>query len=149
MKKFVSVLLVLIVLTIVCVGMMGCEAHGEENLNGYQSPLIGSWQGIMPINLGMGVLNYDIILTYNANGTGRQAMSHSGWQWEGYIDFTWTAEDGIITLTITGVGDGFTPETSDAWIGNSEISTYSIEGDIMTSYHHEIGETFTFTRVVD
>ena len=96
------------------------------------SPLVGTWRRNADTDLGDGLFNYDIFVTYNSNGTGT-TLHHVTDDWQISVDFTWSAENGVVILTTIDGGR----TTIDTW-------AYGVVGNVLTFYQE--GETLVFQR---
>ena len=95
------------------------------------SPIVGTWHLNADMDIGYGLFNYDIIVTYNLNGTGRETYTSGEWQM--VIDFTWTSANGVGTSVLTEGG-----------ITITSTFTYGVVGDVLTL--HQDGVTLVFQR---
>ena len=99
------------------------------------SQIVGSWHAVIPMDLGAGLLNYEVVLTYSLDGTGRETLSYTPWDWSLAMDFTWTAENGNLTVTST-----------EGALSITATSTYSVLGDILTAYSDGVARSFNRLR---
>jgi len=91
------------------------------------SEAVGIWATTMETDIGYGVFEYYVVTTLFADGTGFEEYV---WTYDGEVylslQFTWSAENGILTYHIPGVGD--------------ISSQYTISGNLLTM----VGEAGTF-----
>jgi len=133
-KPFVSVLLILLILS-GCAFISG-ETQTQPASSGATTPatpsvssLVGTWHFNMEMDIGMGLINYDIFQTYNLDGTARTTYMAGDWQTS--IDFSWSASNGVLTTT----------DEAGNVVGSV---TYSITGNTLTV--HGDGSTIVLQR---
>jgi len=133
MKRLFAICLVLSLLALSGCAFFGndAEAGGESSTT---SEIVGTWETIIPMDLGAGTLNYSFTVTYSLNGTGRETLSYAPLNWSMSVNFTWSASNGRVT--ITSEEDGVTTTTT---------VRYGVVGDALTTYAR--GTTRTLNRV--
>jgi len=99
------------------------------------SQIVGTWETIIPMDLSAGLLDYSLVVTYSLNGTGRETLSYAPLDWSMYLDFTWTASNGVITVT-----------TEEGGITTTTSVTYGVIGDALTTYANGITRTLSRVR---
>ena len=131
-KKFVYLLLILLVLSGCDYDLVGSESQPEVAAPAV-SQLVGEWHMNINMDIGLGFHNYDIFFTYFLNGTGRTVYVYGDWQVG--VDFSWSSANGVVTTTVTYGG---TSSTGTA--------TYRVSGNTLTMYGDD-GSVHTLQRV--